>query len=93
MYGSAFTGIGKHVACLIAELATKVDPKDGITFVIFCDHSNGTHIRNLSNTFEVIEVNIPHYSIREQFVFPYILYRAKLDLMHFPHFNAPIWYR
>ncbi len=93
MYGSAFTGIGKHVACLIAELSTKTTPEDGIVFVIFCGHSNADHIRSLSKTFEVVEVDIPHYSLREQFVFPSILRRAKLDLMHFPHFNAPILYR
>jgi glycosyltransferase involved in cell wall biosynthesis len=93
MYGSAFTGIGKHVACLIAELATKVTPEDGMTFVIFCEHRNVEPIRNLSPIFEVIGVNIPHYSLREQLIFPYVLGRARLDLMHFPHFNAPILYR
>lgn len=93
MYGSTFTGIGKHVACLIAEISAKVRPEDGITFVIFCNPANTTHISALSELFEVVGVDIPHYSLREQSIFPYILYRAKLDLMHFPHFNAPILYR
>ena len=93
MYGSMFTGIGKHVACLIAELSRLVVAEDQITFVIFCKPENVEQIRELSEHFEVIGVNIPHYSLREQCIFPYILYRSRLDLMHFPHFNAPIFYR
>lgn len=93
MYGTAFTGIGKHVACLISEISTKVSPSDGITFVIFCDRAQVNTIQKLSEIFEVIGVDIAHYSLKEQLIFPSILRKAKLDLMHFPHFNAPIGYR
>ncbi len=34
---------------------------------------------------------IPHYSFKEQLDFTYILRRAKPDLIHFTHFNAPIF--
>lgn len=54
MYGTAFTGIGKHVACLISEIATKVNPEDGFTFVIFCHHAHVAEIQALSAIFEVI---------------------------------------
>jgi glycosyltransferase involved in cell wall biosynthesis len=35
----------------------------------------------------------PHYSFAEQFAFKKLLNRTKLDLMHFCHFNAPIFYK
>ena len=38
-------------------------------------------------------VNIPHYSMAEQLVFPRILWRYSLNLMHFTNFNAPVLYR
>lgn len=63
------------------------------TFVIFTDHAHASKVQNLSTKFEVIPVNIKHYSFAEQFVFPFVLRRAKLDLIHFPHFNAPIFSR
>lgn len=37
-------------------------------------------------------VNAKRYSLKEQIVFLSKLYRAKLDIMHFTHFNAPIFY-
>jgi len=37
-------------------------------------------------------VNARHYSYKEQTIFLYKLYKEKLDLMHFTHFNAPIFY-
>ena len=36
--------------------------------------------------------DIPHYSFAEQFRFPRILQKEKLDVVHFPHFNVPIFY-
>ncbi len=94
MYGSAFTGIGKHVERLLWELSllTRTEKRTD-TFVIFCEPKNSAKIAALSPHFETIEVSIPHYSLSEQFVYPRILQKARLDLMHFPHFNAPILYR
>lgn len=33
------------------------------------------------------------YSLAEQFFMPLLLRRHKLDLVHFPHFNVPLFYR
>jgi glycosyltransferase involved in cell wall biosynthesis len=38
-------------------------------------------------------VDIRHYSLKEQIFLPKIYRRAKLDLLHVPHFNIPIFYR
>ncbi len=37
-------------------------------------------------------VNAPHYSLKEQTSFLHMLNLARLDLMHFTHFNAPMLY-
>jgi glycosyltransferase involved in cell wall biosynthesis len=42
---------------------------------------------------EKVLVNARHYSLAEQWRFWKILNAAKLDLMHFTHFNAPVLYR
>ena len=40
-----------------------------------------------------IVANVPWYGWREQIVIPLILWRLKPDLVHFPHFNLPWFYR
>jgi glycosyltransferase involved in cell wall biosynthesis len=42
---------------------------------------------------KTVIADIPHYSFAEQFKWPGILKKEKLDLVHFPHFNVPIMYR
>lgn len=37
-----------------------------------------------------VKVNFPHYSLREQLLYPNILRRAKLNLIHYTNFNSPI---
>ena len=41
----------------------------------------------------IVIADIAHYSLAEQLEFPPVLRRANLDLVHFPHFNVPIFYR
>jgi glycosyltransferase involved in cell wall biosynthesis len=40
----------------------------------------------------VVIADIPHYSLAEQMKFPSVLKKENLDIVHFPHFNVPIFY-
>ena len=42
---------------------------------------------------EVIETHIRHYSLGEQLGFLRLLNKSNLDLVHFPNFNVPIFYK
>ncbi len=62
----------------------------------------GRYIRNLISQLEKLDKkndytilkqpNIKWYGISEQIKLPKILAKLKLDLVHFPHFNVPIFY-
>ena len=39
-----------------------------------------------------VEANFRWYSFAEQIKYPFLLRKYNLDLMHFPHFNVPIFY-
>jgi glycosyltransferase involved in cell wall biosynthesis len=41
------------------------------------------------------KVSVPYkwYGFAEQFLYPFLLFRYRVDLMHFPHFNVPFLYR
>ena len=46
----------------------------------------------LPNSFKIIEANISWYSWQEQFKFKKIIEKEQVDLMHFPHWNVPLFY-
>lgn len=99
--GSEHAGIGRYCENLIRESIKINQEKDLFHLVLF--------FRNLNQAKEVLGedfykkckkyhltiklVNIRHYSLKEQFCLPKIYRRAKLDLLHVPHFNIPIFYR
>ncbi len=89
MYSSKFTGIGRYVYELTHNLA-KIDEKHH--YVLFFNEPEYSSFVLPNERFSKVCVNARHYSFAEQVVFLYKLWRAKLDLMHFTHFNAPIFY-
>lgn len=89
LYGNKHTGIGRYVQNLAVNLA-KVDKKD--TFILFGSKEIKADFENRPNL-EFVELNTRVYSLAEQIINPLVFSRAKLDLLHVPHFNAPLLYR
>lgn len=90
LYSSAFTGIGRYVYELIDHV-TKLDQKS--EYAIFLNNPSFESFLPPRKGVEKILADAPHYSFKEQWNFCRALWKAKLDLMHFTHFNAPILYR
>lgn len=86
MYGLKHAGIGRYVENLVEELL-KIDSAN--EYVIFVQKDFSTQNSKL----KTITTNVPHYSIKEQLLMPGIIAKEKVDLMHFPHFNVPVFYR
>ncbi|MBI2638509.1 glycosyltransferase family 4 protein [Candidatus Peregrinibacteria bacterium] len=91
LYSSAFTGIGRYVYELIDHLI-KIDRHNHYVLFFNQPEFEKFHVPRLGLV-EKILADAPHYSFAEQWRFCNILRRAKLDLMHFTHFNAPFFYR
>lgn len=83
------SGIGRYIRNLISNLQ-KQDKKN--SYFIFCLKKDYDSIPDASNFTKVV-TNIKWYSFREQLFFPAIISQHQIDLMHFPHFNVPIFYR
>jgi len=90
MYSSEFTGIGRYVFELISNV-TKLDKKN--EYVLFMNNPEFDNYELPNKRVKKVLVNAKHYSFAEQFRYWRKLRRAKLDIMHFTHFNAPILYR
>ncbi len=91
MYGLKHAGIGRYIKNLIKQIKNK--QTNNIDFWLIVKSEEFLKIKKeLGNKFFYIKTNIDHYSIKEQLFFPFFLAKEKFDLVHFPHFNVPIFY-
>lgn len=86
---SGFHGIGRYVARLI-DYIQNLDNKN--EYVIFTTKQQIQNIPKRDEKIRVVEVDAPHYSLKEQVNFLKALNKESLDLVHFPHFNVPLLY-
>lgn len=89
LYGLENSGIGRYLINLIKNLQS-LDTKD--EYVILLRKKYFKKL-NLNKNWQKVLVDIQHYSFSEQFRMPFVLNRIKADLVHFPHFNIPFFWR
>lgn len=89
MYGAAQNrGIGRYIEKLL-EHVEKIDRRN--RYHIFLKKENSVGYRPHAANFTTHIVPLPWYTVREQALFPAVLRRHRLDLVHFPHFNVPVF--
>lgn len=89
--GKHARGIGRYVYELIIHLMQREDMKEHV-LVVFVTSKNKALFQHIQGI-EIVEADIAWYGIREQLLFPFILYQQRLELIHFPHYNVPVLYR
>lgn len=89
MYGPEQTGIGNYIRHLIVNLA-EIDKRNN--YVIFLLDKEYDKFKLPAKNFKKAKVSSYWYSWREQLLLPFEFMRERLDLMHFPHFNTPVFY-
>ncbi len=88
LYGLEHTGLGRYVMELV-KFVLKNDKKN--KFVLFLNSRHAAEFQNRKRV-KVVVTNVPIYGFAEQIVMPFVFGREKLDLLHVPHFNAPLLY-
>lgn len=88
LYGPKDTGIGRYTQKLVENLV-KIDSKNN--YLILLRQSDYSSLSFPKNWTKVL-ADFKHYSFEEQLKMPVLLYKLKPDLVHFPHFNVPIFY-
>lgn len=89
LFGLEHAGLGRYVMKLVEEIL-KLDRKN--KYVLFLNSTHADKFKNKKRV-SVVTTDIPIYSLAEQTILPFIFAKAKLDLLHVPHFNAPILYQ
>lgn len=90
MFDSQFTGIGRYVYELTRHLFELDREND---YVLFMNEPQFSSFIPPNGRISKILANARHYSWMEQTKFLSILWRENVDLMHFTHFNVPLFYR
>lgn len=88
MYGLENAGIGRYLVNLINQIE-KIDQKD--KYIILLRKKYFENLKFPKN-FQKILADYPHYSFQEQIFLPLQLVKLKPDLVHFPHFNVPLFW-
>lgn len=86
---SDIAGIARYAQNLISNLEIEDNVND---YVIFLLRKNLNWYLPQKNNFKTVEANFPYYSFSEQLLFPFKIWQAKVDLMHFLNFNVPLLY-
>ncbi len=89
MYGKAQSGIGNYIK-QITDRIFELD-KDNEYFIFLLEPTYSQY-QLPHEKIHKVKVSSPWYSYSEQTQFLFELLKYKLDLVHFPHFNAPILY-
>jgi len=84
-----WAGLGRYSRNLLRNITTDGNEND---YVVFASNAFAGELSNLPRT-RFVPVTSSYYSLREQTVFLAAILQERLDLMHFLHFNAPIFYR
>lgn len=91
LYGTKNAGLGRYVKELVDRV---IKLKDNDEYALFLTQENWELV-DISDNSRVKKVlaDFRWYSLWEQIKFPALIKAEKIDLMHFPHFNAPVFYR
>lgn len=90
MYGGEQTGIGNYIRNLLENLL-KIDCVN--QYVLFLLEPEYSRLKTTNPRVTKAKVNARWYTWQEQIFLPRTLQKFQLDLVHFPHFNAPLLYR
>ncbi|MBU0722196.1 glycosyltransferase, partial [Patescibacteria group bacterium] len=88
LYGRISKGLGRYTQEVVDNII-KLDQDN--KYVIFLCQENFNDFQCDDIRVKKILTDIKWYGLAEQIVMPYYIWRERLDLMHFPHFNVPIF--
>ncbi|HVN76573.1 MAG TPA: glycosyltransferase family 1 protein [Thermoanaerobaculaceae bacterium] len=79
-------GIGSYIQGLLGELA-RIDPPESVTLLIGSESRH--ELPELPETWRIVEVDAPGYSVKEQAAVLLAALRMRVDVLHVPHYVLP----
>jgi glycosyltransferase involved in cell wall biosynthesis len=87
-WGLRHAGLGRYTRDLVLSMVKQLnfDAK----FTLFFQKGEWLDDQKDLGDSSIVEVDIPHYSLKEQALYWRTIGNYKLDLVHYPHFNIPV---
>jgi len=86
LYGSHGRGLGRYLKEVIDRM---ISSHNDYRFVVFLSIENFESFKIKKDNVEKVLIRARWYSFVEQIVMPFFIWRKKVDLMYFAHFNVP----
>ncbi|MFA5420497.1 MAG: glycosyltransferase family 1 protein [Patescibacteria group bacterium] len=90
LYGPLAKGLGRYTQETVDNII-KIDKLNKYVIFLCKENFDELIIGEGNENVKKVLVDIKWYSLREQIFFPYYIFRENVDLMHFTHFNVPIF--
>ena len=92
-YGPVGKGLGRYTQEVVDRVIekSKLSSELDLFFVVFLSPENFDEFHIDDERVSKVRLPFRWYSIKEQLLFPFYIKKHKLDLIHFPHFNIPIF--
>ncbi len=94
MGGSLHAGIGRYAFALLVHMLKQGEQNE---FIVFYKpdaiSQDDLQVLRAFPHATLVKTAARHYSFAEQTFFLRLLNKHQLDLVHFPNFNVPIWYK
>jgi len=91
------TGVGRYIRNLVENLLEIDSTNEYVLFVGTNVYqkikSQKSKVKSTTKNLKIIETNIKWHTLGEQRLFPKVLEKENLDLVHFPYFSVPIFYK
>ncbi len=88
-YGPIGKGLGRYIQEVVDNVI-KMDSYNDYVVFLRKDNFDELSINEFNNVKKVL-VDIQWYSLKEQLLMPFYIWKERLDLIHFPHFNIPFF--
>ncbi|MCJ7804276.1 glycosyltransferase family 4 protein [Patescibacteria group bacterium] len=89
LYGLENAGIGRYLINLINQIE-KIDKRNHYFLLLRKKYFEELNFKN--KNWQKVLSDYPHYSFQEQLLLPLQLLKLKPDLVHFSHFNVPLFW-
>lgn len=88
MYGPLGKGLGRYTQEIVDNI-TGIDREN--EYVVFLSRDNFDEFNPGDRRVKKVMADVRWYTLSEQILMPWYIRRQKLDLVHFPHFNVPLF--
>lgn len=85
-YGPLGKGLGRYIQEVVDRVIVSDKAND---YVVFLGKDNYEDFKPSGANIRKVYCDVPWYSLKEQILMPWYIWKEKVDLMHFPHFNVP----